>query len=104
MKYAEFEQRVVDTYNRLICIDTCDDEFFRFAWDYDIDSVLLLAFKQIFHIDPKKHEVSRTELMCLFDDDLDKELPVALDSFNDIMDRYNVVPAELNKYCHLRIV
>lgn len=103
--YAEFEKLVVDTFNRMHIVDTCDDGFIEGGYEWDVGNILSKAMKDMFHI--KGHTVCRTELMNLYLDDLDMFLLEALESFNDIMNKYNVVPAELDEFtqmCALHIV
>lgn len=106
MKYTEFEKRVVDTYNRMHIIDTCDDGFLEGGYEWDVCNILSKAMKDMFHIEG--HSVSRTELLNLYLDDLDGFLLEALDSFDDIMDRYNVVPGNIDEFirdvCALKII
>lgn len=101
MKYEEFEKRVVDTFNRMHYVDTCDDEFIVCGSTNDVQSILAESFKGMFHIKCERYigyTVSRDELMGIRADDLDDDLLEALDSFNDIMDRYNVVPSIYTEY------
>lgn len=95
MKYAEFEKRVVDTFNRMHYAESCDDGFIEGGYTWDAGSILSKAMRDMFHITHERYigyTVSRATLMDIRADDLDDELLEALDSFNDIMDRYNVVP------------
>lgn len=106
MKYAEFEQKVVDTFNRMHIVDTCDDGFIEGGYEWDVGNILSKAMKDMFHIEG--HSVSREELMNLYLDDLDGFLLEALDSFNGIMNRYNVVPGNIDEFirdkCALHII
>jgi hypothetical protein len=104
MRYAEFEKRVVDTFNRMHIVESCDDGFIEGGYEWDVGNILSKAMKDMFHI--TGHSVSREVLMNLYLDDLDGFLIEALDSFNGIMDRYNVVPDDTEQYtmCSLRII
>jgi hypothetical protein len=100
MKYAEFEQRVVDTFNRMHYAESCDDGFIEGGYEYDVSNILSKAMKDMFHIkftSTDGYTVSATTLTRLFIDDEDDFLLEALDSFNGIMDRYNVVPHDVKK-------
>jgi hypothetical protein len=95
MKYAEFEQKVVDTFNRMHYVESCDDGFIEEGYTWDVGMILSKAMRDMFHITYERYigyAVSRATLMDIRADDLDDELLEALDSFNGIMDRYNVVP------------
>lgn len=104
MTYWEFEKKVADTYNRMHIVASCDDGFIEEGAEWDVGNILSKAMKDMFHI--IGHSVSRGMLMNLFHDDLDEFLNEALDSFNDIMDRYNVVPDNnvLCNCCTLHII
>ena len=100
MKYAEFEKRVVDTFNRMCIVKSCDDGFIEAGAEYDVGMILIRMMKDMFHIKYEMYTgytVSATTLTRLFIDDEDDFLLEALDSFNGIMDRYNVVPHDIEK-------
>lgn len=100
MKYTEFEKMVVDTFNRMHYVEGCDDEFMIDGAVYDVQSVLSKSFRYILHIDYDAREgytVSREELTHLYDIE-DDYLLEALQSFNDIMNRYNVVASTSTEY------
>ena len=95
MKYAEFEKRVVDTFNRMHYVQDCDDGYIEGGYVWDVEGILAKAMNDMFHIKFDSREgytVSRDELMYLRADDLDDFLLEALDSFNLIMDKFNAVP------------
>jgi hypothetical protein len=100
MKYAEFEKRLVDTFNRMHYAESCDDGFIEGGYAWDVSNILSKAIRDMFHIKFENYTgytVSREVLMDLRADDLDDFLLEALDSFNGIMDRYNVVPHNIEK-------
>ena len=100
MKYAEFEKKVVDTFNRMHYVDGCDDEFMIDGAIHDVQSILSKSFRYIFRIDYSAHDgytVERDELTHLYDIE-DDYLLEALQSFNDIMNRYNVVASTTTEY------
>lgn len=91
MKYEEFEKRVVDTFNRMHYVESCDDNFIEAGSGSDVQSVLSESFKKAFHIDfthTRGYYTSEEKLMTLDLDDMSE----ALNSYNDIMDKYHVVP------------
>lgn len=95
MKYTEFEQRVVNTFNRMHYVESCDDGFIEEGYEWDVGMILSKAMRDMFHISYDRREgytVSREELTQLFEADLDYFLLEALDSFEGIMNKYNVVP------------
>lgn len=109
MKYAEFEKRVVDTFNRMHIVESCDDGFIEAGAEYDVGMILMKSMMDIFHIELVKgtgYVVSRDTLMDIRADDLDDFLLEALDSFNGIMDKYNVVFNDNPAYehCYLHII
>lgn len=109
MKYTEFEKQVVDTFNRMHIVESCDDGFIEAGAENDVGMILMKSMMGMFHIEyvmGKGYEVSRETLMDLHSADLDGFLLEALNSYNDIMDRYNVVFNENSVYghCHLHII
>ena len=95
MKYAEFEKKVVDTFNRMHYVESCDAGYIEGGYEYDVCSIISKSFKEMFHIEfdrQRGYIVSRDTLMDIRADDLDDFLLEALDSFNGIMNKYNVVP------------
>lgn len=106
MTYTEFEKRVTDTFNRMRIVDTCDEGFIEGGYEWDVSEILSKAMRDMFHIEG--HTVSKEVLMNLYLDDLDGFLIEALDSFDGIMNRYNVVPGNVDEYakygCALNIV
>jgi hypothetical protein len=100
MKYAEFEKRVVDTFNRMHYVESCDDGYIEGGYEWDVGNILDKAMRDMFHIKFEGYTgytVSATTLTRLFIDDEDDFLLEALDSFNGIMDKYNVVPHDIEK-------
>lgn len=92
MKYTEFEQRVIDTFNRMHYVESCDDEFMIEGADVDAQIILSESFKHMFHIERNRtYTVRRDTLKAMFEADADNIFTQALDSYNDIMNRYNVV-------------
>lgn len=109
MKYTEFEKAVVDTFNRMHIVESCDDGFIEAGAECDVGMLLMKMMMQMFHIELIKgtgYAVSRETLMNLYLDDLDGFLLEALDSFNGIMNKYNVVFSASEQYrnCHLHII
>jgi hypothetical protein len=95
MKYEEFEKRVVDTFNRMHYVESCDDNFIEGGYEWDVGSILAKSIKDLFHIkftNTRGYYCSQKELMKLFEADLDGFLLEALDSYNDVMDKYHVAP------------
>jgi hypothetical protein len=95
MKYEEFEKRVVDTFNRMHFVESCDEGFIEAGADADVGIILAESFKQRFHIKfthNRGYYCNQKELMKLFEADLDGFLLEALDSYNDVMDKYHVAP------------
>lgn len=106
MIYKEFEKQVVDTFNRMHFVEHCDDEFMVFEHNCDVQSILALSFKDMFHIkfsSSDGYTVSATALTRLFIDDEDNYLCEALQCFNNIMDKYNVVANTQVEYA-LRVI
>lgn len=102
MTYAEFENRVVDTFNRMHYAESCDDGFIEGGYTWDVGLILSKAMRDMFHISydrMKGYTVSMQTLMDIRADDLDDELLEALDSFNLIMDKFNVVPHDVESMC-----
>ena len=95
MKYTDFEKQVVDTFNRMHYVESCDDLYIEGGYEYDVCSIISVRFNEIFHI--TGHSVSREELTWLFNADEDHFLLEALESFNSILDKYNVVPHNIEK-------
>jgi hypothetical protein len=95
MKYTDFEKQVVDTFNRMHYTESCDDLYIEGGYEYDVCSIISKSFSDIFHI--TGHSVSREELTRLFNEDEDMFLLEALQSFNNILDKYNVVPHDIKK-------
>lgn len=109
MNYTEFEKRVVDTFNRMHIVKSCDDGFIEAGYEWDVGMILMKAMKDMFHIKYELYTgyvVSRDVLMDIRADDLDDFLLEALDSFNGIMDKYNVVFNDnpIYEHCYLHIV
>jgi hypothetical protein len=109
MTYTEFEKRVTDTFNRMHIVESCDEGFIIEGAEWDVDMILLKAMKDMFHIQYIKgigYAVRRDTLMDIRADDLDDFLLEALDSFNSIMDKYNVVFNASEQYhrFHLHII
>ena len=106
MKYAEFEKRVVDTFNRMCIVKSCDDGFIEPGAEYDVGMILIRTMKDMFHIKYEPHTgyaVSATTLTRLFINDEDNFLIEALDSFNLIMDKFNVVFNDDSQYAHCNL-
>ena len=99
MKYAEFEKLVVYTFNRMHYVESCDDGFIEGGYEWDVGNILSKAMRDMFHIkfDKNGYTVSSEVLMDIRADDLDDFLLEALDSFNGIMNKYNVVPHDIQK-------
>jgi hypothetical protein len=100
MTYAEFENRMVDTFNRMHYVESCDEGFIVEGAEWDVCLILSKAMRDMFHISFDCYEgytVRRDELMDIRADDLDDFLLEALDSFNGILDKYNVVPHSREK-------
>lgn len=95
MKYTDFEKQVVDTFNRMHYAETCDDLYIKEGYEYDAFSIISVRFDEIFHITGRS--VSREELTRLFNEDEDHFLLEALESFNNILDKYTVVPHDIEK-------
>ncbi len=92
MNYTEFENQVVNTFNRMHFVESCDDEYMIEGADADVQIILAESFKQMFHIKYNRaYTVSRDELYTMFEADADNILIQALDNYNNIMNRYNVV-------------
>lgn len=109
MKYAEFEKKVVDTFNRMHIVESCDDGFIVEGAENDVGMLLMKMMMNMFHIELVKgtgYVVSREILMHLCHYDFDEFLLEALDSFNGIMDKYHVVFNANAQYrgCHLHII
>ena len=97
MKYEEFEKQVIDTFNRMHFVESCDEGFIEAGADADVGMILAESFKRKFHIKfthNRGYYTSREKLMQMFEADLDNILIEALNSYNDIMDKYNVVPMQ----------
>ena len=104
MKYTEFETQLVNTFNRLHCIESCDDPFCVEFADYDPQTILSMSFMQVFKITREYYDgykISRAELIRMFEADEDELLIQALNSFNEVMDRYNVVPSTEYELLHI---
>jgi hypothetical protein len=105
MKYTEFRQRVVDTFNRMHYVESCDDGYIEGGYEWDVCNILSKSFKEMFHIKfDRQHgyTVNNEELMDIRADDLDDFLLEALDSFEGILDKYNVVPHDITKDIYIR--
>ena len=106
MKYAEFEKRVVDTFNRMHIVKSCDDGFIEAGAEYDVGMILSKVMRNMFHIELVRgtgYVVRRATLMDIRADDLDDFLIEALDSFNLIMDKFNVVFNDDSQYAHCNL-
>lgn len=104
MKYTEFEQKVVDTFNRMHYVNSCDDEFMIEGSDCDVQHILSSAFCSELNIKYDRstgYNVSREALIRLYEADEDNVYPQMLDSFNDIMNRYNVVALDTSYSLHI---
>lgn len=109
MTYTEFEKRVVDTFNRMHIVESCDEGFIVEGAENDVDMLLIKMMSGMFHIERVTgtgYVVSVTTLTRLFINDEDDFLIEALDSFNSIMDKYNVVfnASEQYRRFHLHII
>ena len=97
MTYKEFENQVVNTFNRMHYVENCDDEFMIFGSDCDVSSLLSESFMRKFHIKfnhSTGYYVRERQLQALLFADEDEELIQALQVFNDIMNRYNVIASK----------
>jgi hypothetical protein len=109
MNYNEFEKKVADTFNRMHIVESCDDGFIEYGAEYDVGMLLMKSMIGMFHIEYERHKgytVSREELTQMFEADLDYFLLEALDSFNLILDKFNVVFNDNPAYerCKLHII
>ena len=110
MTYKEFEKAVVDTFNRMHIVESCDDDFMIDGSEGDVQTILARSFRLMFFIEYSRkqygYRVFATTLEYLYKCDEFDNLVDALQSFNSIMDKYNVVfnadPVYAN--CHLHIV
>lgn len=92
MTYNEFEKQVVDTFNRMHFVESCDDAFMIEGADADVQIILAESFIGMFHIEyHRTYTVHRDDLRVMFEADVDNIMGQALQSYNDIMNRYNVV-------------
>ena len=99
MKYTQFEQKVVDTFNRMHFIESCDDTFCIEFADADVQTILAESFKAKFNIVyDREYTTTRKALIEMFEADEDAILIEALNSYNDIMNKYNVVAMSTNEY------
>lgn len=99
MKYPEFEQRVIATFNRMHYVESCDDAFIVEGSLCDVQQILSTPFcaeLEIRFTPSTGYTVRREILMRQFDEN-DEFYPEMLDSFNAILDRYNVVPHDVEK-------
>lgn len=97
MTYKEFENQVVNTFNRMHYVESCDDGFMIEGSDCDVSTILADSFKLMFFVEYNRthgYRIFATTIEYLFMCDESDRLKEALQSFNDIMNRYNVVPAK----------
>lgn len=110
MTYKEFENQVANTFNRMHIVESCDDDFAIDGAECDVQLLLIESFMKMFHIEYSRthygYTVRATILTYLFINDDDNTLEEALQSFNNILDKYNVVFNANPVYasCHLHIV
>lgn len=109
MNYADFRQRVVDTFNRMHIVAVCDDGFIEAGAENDVGMILMKSMMGMFHIERIEgmgYAVSATTLTRLFINDEDNFLEEALNSYNLIMDKFNVVFNSNVQYegAHLHII
>ena len=110
MTYKEFENQVADTFNRMHIVESCDDDFMIEGSEYDVQSILSKSFRLMFFINYSRkqsgYRIDATTLEYLYKCDEFDNLVEALQSFNSIMDKYNVVFNANPVYamCRLHIV
>lgn len=105
MKYTEFENQFIETFERMHCIESCDDAFCQEFAEYDLQSILSRSFVDIFQLDREYYDgyvIERTKLIAMFEADEDNFLLEALTSFNECMDRYNVVRSYEYTLLHIK--
>ena len=105
MKYTEFEKQFIDTFERMHCIESCDDQFCQEFAEYDLQSILSKSFADIFNLTRERYDgyvIERTQLMQMFEADEDGFLVEALNSFTECMNRYNVVRSYEYTLLHIK--